>query len=159
MNNPTKTYTVKEAQSKLEYYCAYQDRCHKEVVKKLKDMKMIPLAIDEIIGHLIEHRYLNEERFAKSFVRGKFNIKKWGKNRIVRELKIREISKYNIEMALKEIEPEDYLAQLDGLAKKRLAAIKGMDPFKKKRKLAEYLLYRGWESNLVYEKVNELMNN
>ena len=159
MNNPTKTYTVQEARSKLEYYCAYQDRCHKEVVKKLKDMKMTPLAVDEIVGHLIEHRYLNEERFAKSFVRGKFNIKKWGKNRIVRELKIREISKYNIELALKEIDPEDYLTQLDGLAKKRLAAIKEADPFKKKRKLAEYLLYRGWESNLVYEKVNELANN
>ena len=87
MNN-VKSYTVEEAKRKLESYCAYQDRCHKEVVNKLRDMKMIPLAIDTIIAHLIAHNFLNEERFAKSFARGKFNIKKWGKNRIVRNFEI-----------------------------------------------------------------------
>ena len=93
MNQKTKGYTVQEATKKIESYCAYQDRCHKEVVSKLKEMGMIPLAVDTIIAQLIEDRFLNEERFAKSFARGKFNIKKWGKNRIVRELKFRNISK------------------------------------------------------------------
>ena len=101
-------YTVEEATRKLEHYCAYQDRCHKEAVAKLRSMGMIPLAIDTIITHLITHRFLNEERFAKSYARGKFQIKKWGKNRIVRELKIREISRFNIKTALKEISDSDY---------------------------------------------------
>jgi len=157
MNN-VKSYTVEEAKRKLESYCAYQDRCHKEVVNKLRDMKMIPLAIDTIIAHLIKHTFLNEERFAKSFARGKFNIKKWGKNRIVRELKFREISRFNIQTALKEISEEDYYKTLHALAEKRANQITEKDRFKKKKKIADYLLYRGWESHLVYDKVNELID-
>jgi len=157
LNQKTKGYTIQEATKKIESYCAYQDRCHKEVVSKLKDMGMIPLAIDTIIAQLIEDRFLNEERFAKSFARGKFKIKKWGKNRIVRELKFRDISKYNITTALKEIEPEVYLTTLDNLAKKRLDQITETNTQKRRKKLADYLLYRGWESHLVYEKLKELI--
>ncbi len=151
-----KTYTVQEATKKIEYYCAYQDRCHKEVTLKLQQMNMIPLAIDNIISHLIKHNYLNEERFAKSFARGKFNIKKWGKQRIVRELKMRGISKYNIESALKEIPYDDYIDAFHQLSEKRFSQIKETNSLKKKKKLVDYLLYRGWETHLVYEKANEL---
>ena len=151
------SYTVKEATKKLESYCAYQDRCHKEVVTKLREMRMIPEAIDQIASHLIQENYLNEERFAKSFARGKFRIKKWGRNRIVNELKLRAISKYNIKTALAEINDKDYYETFDNLAKKRLEAIKETSIQKRKRKLADYLLYRGWESHLVYGKVKELV--
>jgi len=153
----TETYTLKEATRKLEGYCAYQERCHKEVVQKLRKMNMIPEAIDEIVTHLIQKKYLNEERFAKSFARGKFNVKKWGRNRIVNELKFRGISKYNIKTALKEISDEAYENTLDTLSKKRLGAIKETNRQKCRKKLADYLLYRGWESHLVYEKVKELI--
>lgn len=152
--NLQRTYTVDEAQNVLDNYCAYQERCHKEVQLKLKKMGMIPEAMDKIIVHLIEHNYLNEERFAKAFVRGKFRIKKWGKNRLVRELKFREVSKYSIESGLSEIEPEEYLEILDELVKKRIAQVKERNQYKKKRKVADYLLYRGWESHLIYEKLN-----
>ena len=151
------SYTVKEATKKLESYCAYQERCHKDVVTKLKYMRMIPEAIDQIVTHLIQENYLNEERFAKGFARGKFRIKKWGRNRIVNELKLRGISKYNIKTALTEINDEDYFKTLDVLAKKRMDAIKETNIQKRKRKLADYLLYRGWESHLVYGKVKELV--
>ena len=152
--NLQKTYTVDEAQKKLENYCAYQERCHKEVRDKLKEMRMIPEAIDQIMVRLIEQNYLNEERFAKAFVRGKFRIKKWGKNRLVRELKFRDISKFSIESALKEIDPDEYYNTLDDLIKKRIDQVKEKNIYKKKRKVADYLLYRGWESHLVYEKLN-----
>ncbi|MCQ0111639.1 regulatory protein [Zhouia amylolytica] len=152
-----RSYTVDEAKRKLEAYCAYQDRCHKEVVAKLTQMGMIPLAIDTIVGHLIEHNFLNEERFSKSFARGKFNHKKWGRNRIIRELKARDISKYNIQTALKEIPDKAYYKTFDALAKKRLDQLTERNLYKKKKKLADYLLYRGWESHMVYDKVNELI--
>lgn len=155
----TNSYTLSEATKKLEGYCAYQERCHQEVVQKLKGMRMIPQAIDQIVGHLIQENYLNEERFAKSFARGKFNIKKWGRNRIVQELKQRQISVFNIKSALTEIDEGDYLDTLDGLARKRLEQIKETNVQKKKKKLADYLLYRGWESHLVYEKLTELVGN
>jgi len=153
------SYTVDEATKKLEGYCAYQDRCHKEVISKLRAMNMIPEAIDLIVGHLIKENYLNEERFARSFARGKFNIKKWGRNRIENELKYREISKYNIKLAMEEIDSKEYLKSFNSLAKKRLAEIREKDLQKRRKKLADYLLYRGWESGMVYEKVYELVPN
>ena len=76
------SFTVQEAKKKLKYYCAYQERCHQEVVQKLRSMNMIPQAIDIIVGELIDENYLNETRFAQSFARGKFRIKKWGKVRL-----------------------------------------------------------------------------
>ncbi|MGK0127682.1 MAG: regulatory protein, partial [Candidatus Azotimanducaceae bacterium] len=87
--NSQKSYTLEEAKRALERYCVYQDRCHKEVISKLYDCNMIPETHDIIIVHLIQHDFLNEERFSKSYARGKFRIKKWGKVRIVRELKFR----------------------------------------------------------------------
>ena len=155
--NLQKTYTVDEAQKKLEHYCAYQERCHKEVRNKLREMRMIPEAIDNIMVHLIQHNYLNEERFAKAYVRGKFRIKKWGKNRLVRELKFREISKYSIDTALKEIDLDDYYQTLDELVIKRIDQVNEKNIYKKKKKVADYLLYRGWESHLIYEKLNEYL--
>ena len=158
MKIKTQSYTLTEAIRKMEGYCTYQERCHKDVVTKLREMRMIPEAIDQIMAHLIQGNYLNEERFAKSFARGKFRIKKWGKHRIKNELKIRAISKYNIKTALAEINEADYLETLDKLAENRLHNIKEANLQKRKRKLADYLLYRGWESHLVYGKVAELIN-
>ena len=155
--NLQKTYTVDEAQKKLENYCAYQERCHKEVRNKLRDMRMIPEAIDNIMVHLIQHNYLNEERFAKAYVSGKFRIKKWGKNRLLRELKFREISKYSIDSAMKEIDLDDYYLTLDELVIKRIDQVNEKNIYKKKKKVADYLLYRGWESHLIYEKLNEYL--
>ena len=153
----SKNYTVSEAIKKLERYCAYQERCHLEVVQKLKGMKMIPQVIDHIVTHLINENYLNEERFSRNFARGKFNIKKWGKNRIISELKQRQISQYNIKAALSEIDDDSYLNAFDELAKKRLTQISEKNIQKRKRKLADYLLYRGWESHSVYSKIRELI--
>lgn len=154
-----KSYTVQEATKKLERYCMYQERCHFEVVQKLKGMRMIPQAIDHIVTHLITENFLNEERFARSFARGKFTIKKWGKKRIVGELKQRHISQYNIKAALTEIDDDLYQKTFDELAKKRLSQINEKNTQIRKRKLADYLLYRGWESHLVYPKINELIQS
>ena len=151
------SYTLEEATRKLEGYCAYQERCHKEVVQKLRDMRMIPDAIDQIVVHLIDQNFLNEERFSMSYARGKFNIKKWGRNRITQELKRRDISQYNIKKAVAQLDTPAYLETLDTLANKRLDAIKETNIQKKRKKLADYLLYRGWESHLVYEKITELI--
>lgn len=151
------TYSLQEATKKLENYCSYQERCHKEVVAKLKEMGMIPIAIDDIVGHLIQENFLNEERFSRSFARSKFNIKKWGRNRIVSELKQRDITKYNINLAMQELAEESYHETLEALAQKRLKQIKETDTFKRRKKLADYLLYRGWESPLVYEITKRLL--
>ena len=158
-NNSSKTYTVAEAQNKLEHYCAYQERCHNEVVQKLKGMGMIQQVIDVITVHLIENNYLNEERFACCFARGKHRIKQWGKVRIVNELKFRNISQYNINTALKEITAEEYAATFHSLAEKHWETIKERSLPKKKKQFCDFLLRKGFESSLVYEKVVELVDN
>lgn len=152
-----KTYTLEEAKRTLERYCVYQERCHQEVQDKLRQMRMIPEAVDEVIVHLLQHNFLNEERFAKAYVRGKFKYKNWGRNRLTQELKRRQISKFNITTALKELEELDYYGVFDSLAERKFETITESDKYKKRKKLADFLLYRGWESNLVYEKVTALM--
>jgi regulatory protein len=149
-------HTVDEALIKLENYCVYRERCHKEVEQKLNELKMIPEAKEKIIMHLLEHDLLNEERFSKTFARGKFRIKKWGKQRIIRELKYKGISRYNIDSALKEISDIDYLNTFHELAEKKFNSITESNKNKKKKKLIDYLLYRGWENHLIYDKINEL---
>ena len=152
-----KTYTLKEATKKLEQYCAYQERCHKEVRQKLLTMHMIPEAIDVVIVHLLEHNFLNEARFAKTFVSGKFRIKAWGRRRLTFELKKKDIGKVNINQALAEIDNEEYNEVFNALAEKKANLITETNVYKKKQKLIDYLLYRGWESHLVYEKAKELL--
>ncbi|MBA10385.1 MAG: recombinase RecX [Flavobacteriaceae bacterium] len=152
-----KTYTVEEALSKLQNYCSYQERCHQEVRRKLVSMRMIPEAIDQIIVALLDHNFLNEERFAKAYVRGKFRIKKWGRRRLTLELKKKEIGIFNINQAISQINELDYLEVFNDLSESRLSFIKESNKLKKRKKLADYLLYRGWESHLVYQRVNELV--
>ena len=151
-----KVYTVEEVQKKLEHYCAYQERCHQEVIQKIRQFKMIPSATDRIIGYLIEHNYLNETRFAKSFARGKFRIKKWGKERLLRELKQRNISSYNIRLALKEIPEDDYLKTIEELATKFWLSNASLQKQIQKKKVFDALRYRGWESELVYREIKRL---
>ena len=151
-----KVFTVDEVKRKMEHYCAYQDRCHKEVENKLREYSIIPEAIEMILLSLLKDNFLNEERFSKSFARGKFRIKKWGKQRIVRELRFRNISEYNIKTALKEINEEDYITTIYSLVDKKNKLVTETNLFKRKKKIADYLLYRGFESNLIYEALSTI---
>lgn len=149
-------FSIKEAIHKIEHYCAYQERCHEEVVQKLRSMKMDSDEIDTIMVHLINDNFLNEERFACSFARGKHRIKHWGKIRIVNELNAKKISKTLINIALKEISTEEYLSTFHTLADRNWESILETNNLKKRKKFCDYLLRKGFESNLVYEKVKEL---
>lgn len=156
-NTALKSYTIKEATIKLMQFCAYRDRSHKEVEEKLRDMRMIPAACEQIIMKLMQEDFLNEERFARSFVRGKFRIKKWGRIKIKQELKLREISSPIIKLALTEIEEGAYTNTLEELAIKKFNLIKEQNSMKKRKKLSAYLLLKGYESSLVYETVKAVM--
>ena len=149
-------FTIKQATQKLEHYCAYQDRCHEEVVQKLRTMKMDADEIDTIIVQLITDNFLNEERFACSYARGKHRIKHWGKIRIVNELKFRKISVTLIKIALKEINDIEYFEMFDELTEKHWQTIVEKNVLKKRKKFCDYFLRKGWENNLIYQKVQEL---
>lgn len=154
---PQKSYTVEEATRLLEKYCAYQERCHKDVEQKLYDLKMITEAKEQIIIHLLQHNFLNEERFSKAYVRGKFNQNKWGRNKIVNELKFKNISSYNIKKGLKEISEEDYTKTLQLIATKKLALIKDPNLYKKRAKLFTYLSSKGFETSYINNCLNKVL--
>ncbi|SHG64896.1 regulatory protein [Flavobacterium micromati] len=149
-------FSIKEAVHKIEHYCAYQERCHEEVVQKLRSMKMDSDEIDVILVKLIGDNFLNEERFACSFARGKHRMKQWGKIRIVNELKFKKINQRLITTALKQITEEEYLVTFHTLAERNWESIRETNALKKRKKFCDYLLRKGFESNLVYEKVKEL---
>lgn len=149
--------TKTEALIKLQKYCAYQDRCHQEVRYKLLSLKVYGDELEQVIADLIEDKFLDEERFACSYARGKFGIKKWGRMRIIRELKKRAISDYCIRKAMKEIDADDYLIALDNLMEKKLALLKTDNPYERKQKLVNYAFSRGYEADLAWQAVDKIL--
>ena len=151
-----KSYSLNEAKKKLENFCSYQERCHKEVKEKLRELGMIQSASQEIIAQLIQEDYLNETRFAKNFARGKFRIKNWGRNRISRELKSRNITDYNIKMGLQEFTDIEYEETFYNLIEKRKKSVEHLPIDQQKKKIFSYLSYRGWEHEKIFDALNQL---
>lgn len=151
-----KDLTISEIKKKMEHFCAYQERCHDEVNTKMRTLGIKQPEIDEIIVYLIGENFLNEQRFAQSFARGKHRIKHWGKVRIVNELKFRNISQFNINSALKEITPDEYADTFESLSERHWESLSGANTLAKRKKFCDFLLRKGYESDLVYAKVKEL---
>ena len=141
----------------LQKYCAYQDRCHQEVRSKLLDLQIYGDDLEEIMADLITENFLNEERFARSFARGKFRLKHWGRKRIERELKLRNISDYCRRKAMEEIEEEAYQETINRLILRKSPQVRGSDLFIKRRKIANYMINKGYEPHLVWGAVKELV--
>ena len=149
--------TIKEVNQKLEYFCSYQERCHADVSSKLFDFRLTQDEKDGVIVHLIQNNFLNEERFALLFAISKLHQKKWGKIRITQELKLRKISSYLINKALKSLPETEYYATFETLSDKFWETLLETNKLKKQKKFCDYLLRKGWESDLVYNKYKELL--
>ncbi|MFV0220023.1 RecX family transcriptional regulator [Empedobacter falsenii] len=154
-DNQKKIYTIDEIKDKMAKYCLYQDRCHWEVEKKLRDFDLIPEAKDEILFKLIHYGFLNEERFVHNFVRGKVNQKMWGRNRLRQELKMRQIDQKLIEKAFKEeIDLDKYWNNLLHLTQKKFNLLASeRESFKKINKVKAYLAYKGYEFDLMNDAI------
>ena len=148
--------SISEAIQKMESYCAYQERCHIEVQEKLRGFDIASIDKERVIVHLIDHNYLNEERFASLFTISKFHQKKWGKIRIKNELKARRISDFLITKSLKEIPSEEYETTFEILSEKHWETLPERDSSKKRKKFCDFLLRKGWESDKIYEKLKQL---
>ena len=142
--------TQNEALEKIKKYCAYQERCQTEVRTKLLEFKLTVENIENIICCLIEENFINEERFSRSFVRGKFRQKKWGKIKIRQSLQYKNISEYCIRKGFEEIDEEEYLKTLESILKKKEGLLNEENEFIRQQKLAKYAISRGFENNLVW---------
>ncbi|MDX1445929.1 regulatory protein RecX [Lishizhenia sp.] len=153
-------YSLLEAKQKIEAYCAYQDRCHSEVENKLFSWGLDEEDRNVLIADLISNRFLDEERFAESFVSGKFNIKKWGRNKIKQHLKQKRVSEYSIKKGLSIIEPDAYYSTLVHLAQRKKASLKASEnEWQQRAKVMRYLHAKGYEQDLIYEVMDTLFKN
>jgi regulatory protein len=151
-----KFLTKEQALQKLRQYCAYQERSHSEVQTKLYELGVRKAEHDEIIATLIEEDYLNEERFAIQFVGGKFRMKDWGRKKIYYALKEKKVSDYSIKKAMQQIDEAAYQETLRELAEKKYESLKNEQWLARKRKTMDYLLQKGYESELVTATVNSI---
>ena len=140
---------------KMRSYCMYQERCILEVKKKLTRLQVAPKSKSKIIDHLIEDDYLNEVRFSKSFIQGKLRIKKWGRIKLNYELRKRGVTKFIIDQEINKISKEDYCHYFNEFSNNKIKTLKGSKD-QKKRSFVNYFTYRGWEINLIYEKLYEI---
>jgi len=149
----------KTALAKAEHYCAYQERSQQEVRNKLYDYGLKSNEVEELISDLIQNNFLNEERFARTYALGKFRMKQWGRIKIKMGLKAKKVSDKLIVKALKELDDEDYMNTLSAILTKKAAQIHEADSFKRKNKLVQYGLMRGYENDIIFDvlKSSELL--
>ncbi|NJN27892.1 MAG: regulatory protein RecX [Cyclobacteriaceae bacterium] len=144
---------IKEAKAKAGHFCAYQERSQQEVRDKLYLLGLYSDEVELVLSELITENYVNEERFARSFASGKFRIKQWGRRKIAYALKQRHISTYCISRAMQEIPQDEYLQTIELLIAKKARSLTG-DQLSIKRKVANYLISKGFEGELVWDMLN-----
>lgn len=152
-------FSLLEAKQKIEAFCAYQERCDQEVRKKIKSWGLDSEDTDILISDLIQNNFLNEQRFAEAFVSGKFRIKRWGRIKIKQHLKQKNISNYSINKGMAEIDPTEYRETILNLANSKNRLINAPDIWSRKVKLQRYLASKGYETELVRETVEEVVQN
>ena len=153
---PAKPLTPDQVLDKMAKYCAYQERCVKDVKDKLKTFDIPQEEKTKILDYLLDNRFVNDERFAKSFVRGKVNQSGWGINKIRFHLIQKGIDKVLIDEALGQTDEEVYRQRLIDILKTKSKTLKAATDFEKKRKLAAYAMQKGFEGNLIWEVMKEL---
>ena len=146
-----KPLTPDQVLDKMAKYCAYQERCVKDVTDKLRSFDITQEAKDTIMAYLLDNRFVDNERFTRSFVRGKVNQSGWGVNKIRFHLMQKGIDKDMIEEALGQTDEEVYRQRLIDILKAKSKSVKAENDFEKKRKLAAYAMQKGFEGSLVWE--------
>ncbi len=157
MEKKTEKLTPQQAKPKIEHYCNYQERCHSEVRNKLYEYGLNTDDVNILLSHLVTTNLLNEERFAIAFAGGKFRQKQWGKNKITRELKSRNVSEFCIRKALREIEDKDYRDTLVRLAEKYKRTLKDKSGFIRQQKIIKHLIGKGFEYELCNEMIQGIL--
>lgn len=154
-----KSLTAAEAKVKIASYCAYQERCQKEVRDKLYKYGLSSYEVENLVTFMVLEGFLNEERFARAFTRGKFRLKRWGRIKIKNELKLRQLNDTCIKLGLQEIEEQEYWDTLLFLAEKKWLKIPEKDPYTRKMKLVQFLTYKGFETDLIYSAIEKITDH
>lgn len=142
-------YDDSEAKARIEAFCAYQERCEYEVRKKLDTWHIPKSRQDQFIDHLIDYKFIDEERFAEAFVLGKFRIKRWGRYKIRQKLKEKRIGSKLIEQSLNKINEDEYFETIKDLVDSKYRLLGGERDWDNKVKVKRFLASRGFELDLI----------
>ena len=134
---------------KAERFCAYRERCSYELKQKMKELGADESETEKVIASLQEDDFMNDERYARLFASGKFRIKRWGKNKIKAELRMKKVPDPLIKSALDSIDGSEYNKTILHLIQKKEREVKNLKPADKKQKIFRFLLSKGYESDLV----------
>lgn len=140
-----------EYANKARAYCARQERCIVDVRKKLSDWRTPAEFVNGIISDLLAEKFIDEERYAVIFARGKFRMNKWGRIRIKRALKAKGVKQDLIEKGIVEIDEKAYRDTLIRLLQKKKESLPDSYGHTGRNKLIRYALSRGFEQHLVLE--------
>lgn len=146
-----------ELRAAITHYCKYQDRCHSEVRNKLLELGCRGEELEAFIAEMVAGGFLNEERFAKAYARGKFRMKHWGKLKIRQQLKMKKISDYCIKKGMEEIDGEEYLSVAKEIVEKKWQELSSERSIAtRKGKVYRHALQKGYEADIVLETINEI---
>ena len=148
-----------KALQKAMWYCSFQERCQLDLENRFKAWHVEKSNWDKLLDALIDDNYLNEQRYVEAFVRGKFRIKKWGKNKIKMGLMAKRI--YNellVNNAFEtEIDELEYLDTLNNLIIQKSNLLTEPDLIVKRDKLYRYLLNKGFESEIISTQLTDYL--
>lgn len=150
------TYTEQEAYLKLSTLCAMGEQCREDVKRKMKRWEVDDDVTERIVARLVKERFIDEERYAKAFVRDKFRYNHWGRVRIEQELRMRHIDDKHIVSGLEELKDEDNFHVLKEMIQKKRLSVKGKNEYEIKGKLIRFALGRGFAMNDILKVVGNL---
>lgn len=138
--------------------CSKKEYCRSDIRQKLKKLEVPPEESDRIIDQLVQKRFIDENRFASFYARDKFRFNKWGKLKIIQQLKQKNIPSALIEEAVKNLPDEDYCNICKKLLEQKQKTIKETDPRKRKAKLLRFALGRGFDFGTINACFPEITN-
>ena len=146
-------WSLAQLTAKAEAYCAATEHCPSEVRSKLQQWEATPEQTEEIIAHLLQHKYLDEERYCHAFAHDKLLYQGWGRIKIRIQLQSKRLPTHAIQKALEEIDDNEYQNILARVVASKKRTIKSYDP-QGKAKLYRFCLQRGF----TYEEIEEQLN-
>lgn len=144
------------AYDKAALLCSRSEKCTSEIQEKLKLFGLSAEESEPVIKKLADEKYIDDERFARAFVKDKFRFNHWGKQKIEYMLRAKKINQDILALAFEEIEDEGYAGELLKLLTDKAKTVKAKDLYDKRNKLMRFAMGRGFESAKIYTAMKEL---
>ena len=144
-----KETTEQEAYLQLAALCAQAEHCQQEMCDKMRRWEMAPEAQERVIARLVKERYIDDERYARAFVKDKVRYNKWGRRKVQQGLWMKHIDDDIQQRVLDEVDDEEYLAVLKPLLKQKVKSIKAESDYELNQKLVRFAFGRGFTYNII----------